>query len=419
MDRRSFVQWLTAAALAPGDLLAERESAPVGPGQGRAGAGPRSYAPARIPNEYTLLLPGEAEALARVPAVSAFRDDSVQVGGLRLALGEETDGWRLVALIPDLDGAAVAVLEKHVTHRGVVAFVGEKGELTRIPKAVGQLSSIRPRPITAPPGQRLERQVSFPAQPDRAGEYILGSDEDPCYENVAALGAEFIGWALASNEEAGPERSLWLEADGRSRQLPRNPEALWAPDRTGRQFDPRRFLPSEYLFEYVPGYSKRTLLGGYLPVPDIGVWNPTFRQGYEVMVLLPAGADVALGRVRATVPRIDSDLIPAGDTNAEQQLPASGWVDRYWNASPATFFTALYRSWTHWREFHEKGLRADIPDPWLLDAARAGITLTRCSYRGLEPTYQVGEGAYTKIPERSHALFPVAHYEFVWAQQLW
>ncbi len=61
----------------------------------------------------------------------------------------------------------------------------------------------------------------------------------------------------------------------------------------------------------------------------------------------------------------------------------------------------------------------EIPDSWLLDSARAGITLCRCSYRGLEPTYQVGEGSYTKIPERSHALFPVAHYEFIWAQQLW
>src|SRR5260370_37726689 len=61
----------------------------------------------------------------------------------------------------------------------------------------------------------------------------------------------------------------------------------------------------------------------------------------------------------------------------------------------------------------------EIPDEWLLDSARAGIMLSRCSYRGLEPTYQVGEGAYTKIPERSHALFPVAQYEFIWAQQLW
>jgi hypothetical protein len=64
-------------------------------------------------------------------------------------------------------------------------------------------------------------------------------------------------------------------------------------------------------------------------------------------------------------------------------------------------------------------MKVEIPDEWLLNAARGGIALARASYRGLEPTYQVGEGAYTKIPERSHALFPVAHYEFVWAHQLW
>jgi len=64
-------------------------------------------------------------------------------------------------------------------------------------------------------------------------------------------------------------------------------------------------------------------------------------------------------------------------------------------------------------------MHVDIPDAHLTQAAKAGIVVSRCSYRGLEPTYQIGEGAYTKIPERSHALFPVAHYEFVWVQQLW
>jgi hypothetical protein len=75
--------------------------------------------------------------------------------------------------------------------------------------------------------------------------------------------------------------------------------------------------------------------------------------------------------------------------------------------------------WNRWHTFYEDAMPVEIPDSWLLDSARAGITLCRCSYRGLEPTYQVGEGGYTKIPERSHALFPVAHYEFIWAQQLW
>ncbi len=398
-------------------LTADAGAMPRRPGRG--------YAPGRIPNKYSLLLPGEAEALAKAPAVSSFRSDSVLVTppsgtGQRLRVGEGIDGWRLVALLGSVDGAPAAVLERHVSHRGVLVYAAEKGEVARIPKGIGHLSNIRPRPINATGDARFRRPATFPAQPDAPGEYILGSNEDPSYENVAALGEELIGWTLVANEEAGPERSLWLEADGTSRELAPSDQALWAPDTRGRLFDPRRFLPSEYLYEYVHGYSKRTLLGGYLPAADIGVWNPTFGVGYEVMAILPPGADAKpTARVRALLPKGRKGLIPPGDTNADQELPASDWVDRYWNGTAETFFTDLLGVWRHWHDFFETRMRVEIPDPWLLDAARAGIVLSRCSYRGLEPTYQIGEGAYTKIPERSHALFPVAHYEFVWAHQIW
>ncbi len=434
IDRRRFLQWAAAAAVLPRRMLeapagGRRPWAPApDTGSVRAEA-PRSgrYAPGRIPNEYSLLLPGEAEALARGPAVRGFRPGMVVAatpgggGGSRaLHVGDALDGWRLVALIPELQGAPAAVFEKRVSHRGAIVYVAERGEVARIPTGVGELANIRPRPINATTAARFRRPASFPNQPDRPGDFILGSDEDPCYENVAALGEEFIGWTLVANEEAGPERALWLEADGTSRQFSGDPRALWAPDLTGRQFDPRRFLPSEYLYEYVPGYSKRTLLGGYLPAADIGVWNPTFKLGYDAMVLLPAGADATpMGRVSAMLPESRDALIPLGDTNADQTLPTSPWVDRYWNTTADGFFTALFDIWTHWQRFFDRAMQVEIPDPWLRDAARAGIVLSRCSYRGLEPSYQIGEGAYTKIPERSHALFPVAHCEFVWAQQLW
>ena len=151
---------------------------------------------------------------------------------------------------------------------------------------------------------KLERPQQYVPGPDVCGDYILNSDEDPCYENVAALGPELIGWTLVANEEAAPERSLYPRS---GRQIPpnggRRADGLGSRS-TGRQFDPRRFLPSEYLYEYVPGYSKRTLLGGFLPAADIGVWNPRFQVGYEVMVILPDGADARpLGRVRALLPK--------------------------------------------------------------------------------------------------------------------
>jgi hypothetical protein len=405
-----------AAASAATSLAARVSAGAPQPGRG--------YKPDRIPNEYNLLLPGERQALESAPKVIRIQGGAVtaQAAGksATLQVGGTLDGWRLVCVLGWLNGTATAVFEKHVTHQGVLVYLTEMGEIARIPKRIGQLSSIRPRPTNPTNPARFTRAAHFSTGPDAPGNYILNSSEDPCYENVAAMGAELIGWTLVANEETGPERSLWLEADGTSRQFAADARALWAPDLTGRLFDPRRHLPSEYLYEYVPGYSKRTLVGGYLPAADIGVWNPHFQVGYEVMMVMPPGADAKpIGRVRSMTPSRHGALIPAGGANAGQSPPESEFTDSYWNGSAEDFFAALAGVWERWNHFFEDRMKVEIPDAWLLDAARAGIVLSRTSYRGLNPTYQIGEGAYTKIPERSHALFPVAHYEFVWAQQLW
>ncbi|MGH9543191.1 MAG: hypothetical protein ACRD2H_15080 [Terriglobales bacterium] len=420
MRRRTFLRGAAAVPIATRASSWARGLDPTNPSPtGRIPRG--AYRPGRIVNEQILWLPGEREALARAPGLRAIGDDAVTLAeGRRLALGESSDGWQLVAVLRWLNGIATAVFEKHAAHRGVIAYVTAAGEIARIPKYIGELARIRPRP-TDTPHVRLERPAHYQPGPDLASDYILGSDEDPCFENVAALGAELVGWTLVANEQAGPLGSLWLEADGLSRQFGRDPQSLWAPDLTGRLFDPARFLPSEYLYDYVPGYSKRTLLGGYLPAADIGVWNPRYQAGYEVMMVLPPGADARpIARIRVQLPASAPPVIPAGDSGAAgMDKPARKFVERYWNGDAAAFFTTLVGIWNRWQEFFASGMQAEIPDEWLNNAARAGIVLARCSYRGLEPTYQIGEGAYTKIPERSHALFPVAHYEFVWAQQVW
>jgi len=428
MRRRSF---LKHAAVVPALGAATRlssEAPASAPDETQHGLPQGHYTPGRIPNEYSLHLPGEREALANSPVVVAFEGDKVKArfqGETKpLKVGESIGGWQLVANLPWLNGTATAVFEKHATHQGAIVYVTEMGEIAHIPKRIGDLSQIRPRPTNPygnPHGVRLDRPTRYVPGPDACGDYILNSDDDPSYENIAALGAELIGWTLVANEESAPEKSLWLEADGRSRQLPNDPQAQWAPDLTGPLFDPRRFLPSEYWYEYVPGYSKRTLLGGYLPAADIGVWNAKFQCGYEVMVVLPVGADAKpVGRIHAQLPAgSNGTTIPPGDSGYTGSAPSSPFVERTWNGSADDFFTALAGLWGKWSHFFEDRMKVEIPDEWLLDAARAGITLSRTSYHGLEPTYQIGEGAYTKIPVRSHALFPVAHYEFVWAQQLW
>lgn len=425
MRRRSFLKHAAALPAVSSAVIAGQAAASQPKREEKSSLEPGRYTPGNIPNEYSLFLPGEKEALADSPRVTSVERESVAAHhgtvSRSLRVGDSISGWQLAAVLPWLNGTPTAVFEKHVTNQGAIVYVTATGEIARIPKRIGDLSKIHPRPTDTPHGVKFERPTRYVSGPDLLGDYILNSSEDPRYENVAALGWEFIGWTLVANEESGPERSLWLEADGRSRQFGDNPQSLWAPDLTGRLFDPRRFLPSGYLYEYVHSYSKRTLLGGYLPAADIGVWNPKFKLGYEVMVLLPPGADSKpLARIRAMRPPGEKgSLIPAGDSFANAPLPETEFVERYWNCSREDFFSALVGLGNKWRHFFEDRMKVEIPDEWLLDAARAGIVMARTSYRGLEPTYQIGEGAYTKIPERSHALFPVAHYEFVWAQQLW
>jgi len=398
-------------------------------GQPRAALERGRYHPGRIPNEYNLFLPGEREALAKSPRICETGMGWVICqGGKRLQVGESVDGWRLLIILPALNGEVTAVFEKHVTHQGAIAYVTTKGEVAHIPKHIGELSSIRPRPINTPDGVRFERPSPYVPGPDVCGDYILNSAEDPCYENVAALGPEMVGWTLVGNEEGGAEKSLWLEADGTSRQMNPDPQLAWAPDHIGRLFDPSQFLPAIFRgysfypshFTYESGYSKRTLLGGYAPAADIGVWNPKAKAGYEViMVMLPGADSRPLARVRAVLPPHAPEDLVINDNDAGNSRIEQGQVERYWNGSAEDFFTALAGVWNKWHHFFEDRMKVEIPDEWLLDAARAGIVLSRCSYQGLDPTYQIGEGAYTKIPVRSHALFPVAHYEFVWAHQLW
>ncbi|MGA9719122.1 MAG: twin-arginine translocation signal domain-containing protein, partial [Acidobacteriaceae bacterium] len=225
MDRRDFLKLLSAAGTA-GTLSSARELFAV-PHPSRA------YHPGRIVNEYSAFLPEEKAALATPPNVSAIDGKSATAScgaaNQRVAHGENIAGWVLLTTV-EMNGVMTAVFEKHATHRGAIAYVTERGgTIALVPKQIGNLSKVRPRPTDTPHGVKLERPLRVPQGPDVTGDYILKSNEDPCYENVAALGAEFIGWTLVANEEAGPLGSVYLEADGTSRQPKKNPQAEWAP----------------------------------------------------------------------------------------------------------------------------------------------------------------------------------------------
>jgi len=412
MERRSFFKLLAAAGLATQAEMIPLFAAATAPGTYRAAA---------IPNDYYRFLPGEREALAEAPSATAIVSGIVHLaGGSRhIEAGATEDGWLLVTVL-EINGTATAVFEKRVTHRGAIAYVtADRGTIAILPTFIGDIATITPRPVAAPADKQLRRTRNWVPGPDLPGQYILEAAGDPTWETVAALGSEYIGWTLVGNQQAGPERSLFLEPDGTSRELNNTPpQAAWAPDELSPILDLSDYFPNDniQLWRYREGWSKRTLLGGYTPTANIAVWNEEFRCGYEVAALLPESEEaLPMVRIRVMVP--DEQVTP--DMRIHRDSKGRAFVERYKNCDERQFFAELVGIWNYWQALFDDNMPVEIPDENLRDSARAGIMLSRCSYRGLRPTYQIGEGAYTKIPERSHALFPVAAYEFIWAQQLW
>jgi hypothetical protein len=180
------------------------------------------YAPGRIPNEYSLFLPGEEASLKTTPTVSQIQSGKLTatVGGRTAVIhvGDALDGWQLLT-IGDMNGVATGVFEKHLTHRGAILYVTvARGVIANIPKQIGDLSKIRPRPTNTSQGVWFERAPHYVPGPDVPGKYMLNSSEDPSYENVAALGPEYIGWTLVANEQGGPRlRCTWSPMAGRGR----------------------------------------------------------------------------------------------------------------------------------------------------------------------------------------------------------
>ena len=186
MDRRDFLKLLSAAGAASNFGPAEELFAAPNPSG--------NYRPGRIVNEYSAFLPGEQAALAEPPKVSAIDGKGTVAihGGAeqRITHGENIAGWVLLTTV-EINGVMTAVFEKQAAHRGAIAYVTERGgTIALIPKQIGDLSKVRPRPTDTPHGVKLERPLRMSPGPDVTGEYILKSSEDPCYENVAALCAE-------------------------------------------------------------------------------------------------------------------------------------------------------------------------------------------------------------------------------------
>ena len=129
LGRREFLQLLASAGAAS---VIDPASAFALYGEQTQTQG--GYAAARIPNEFSLFLPGEEESLKTAPSVSKIGGGELTatLGGRSASLGQGDfmEGWQLLA-IGSMNGVETAVFEKHVTHRGAIAYVTENAGQSR------------------------------------------------------------------------------------------------------------------------------------------------------------------------------------------------------------------------------------------------------------------------------------------------
>ncbi len=166
MKRRSFLKRAAfVPALGAAASLAGKSSQEASAKQKTSGVPRGSYSPGRIPNEFNLFLSGEREALKNSPRINLIENGTISAHSgaesKSLKVGESIGGWQLVAILPWLNGVPTVVFEKHVTHQGAIAYVTAMGEIANVPKRIGDLSKIRPRPVDTPHGMKFDRPADI------------------------------------------------------------------------------------------------------------------------------------------------------------------------------------------------------------------------------------------------------------------
>lgn len=313
-----------------------------------------------------LVVEVEAEGVLLAPAGGAEL--------VRVPVGGELDGWCVAEAFPGFD--PVAVIERGLDRWGVIVFLGKRGIVAEVRKAVGRLDRMDgpTRPFPADRGSEL-----MAAKEDVLAEQVLASGRDPSYAQVASLlpplhsdwsldtpadTYTFIGTAEAPRKYAvAPDGTIGFRYVSHNRK-PLLEQVL---------FEPRKMVPA--MGDRVA--AKRGLLGGYLPAINYGFHDPETDFGWELCAFMAPGEPASpFARIRRT----------DGRTTFYQLDPFKELEDG------KAFFSALLRLHQHWEGFFARGMQLELGERRVLDATRAGIVRAMTSFAGLHPKY--GLGAY-------------------------
>ena len=329
------------------------------------------YYPAEEPAERAAI---QTPCVREIEAASALLARSAAAPAVKVKVGGEFDGWRLVETLPA--PAPIAVLEREFDRWGLILFLGRAKTVAEVRKAVGRLDKIHGPRISFPESYAQELMKS---KDDLLADRLLVGGRDPTYLSVAALLPPLEDpWSLDTPHDT----YTFIGTPEAPRKLAVGPDGC-----IGVRFvsHNRKPLLERVLFDPWKGTAKpagqiaakRGVLGGFLPAVNYGFFDPQARTGLELCALVDRGdAAVALTRIRRSDGRTTFQQI-----DPPKQLP---------DGKP--FYAALLRLHQSWQTFFQRGMQIDIPDRRLADASRAAMVRALSSYAGLHPKY--GLGAY-------------------------
>ena len=266
MNRRRFLQGLAAA----GALECTRLT-PYAQALATGKATKSGYKPGRISNDYSLFLPGEREALASPPLVSAIEaSESVTLhpsGGKNSKPGHSTNGWTLLATLPASTEPTPPSLKPSspTAEPSPTSPPSAASSPPSPPSSASSPASVRgPRirlksVLSAPPPTHPVR--TSPATTSFAPAKTPVTKTSPRSARIHRLD-------LRRQRSRRPRKSIFLQANGVSRGRFADNQSTWSPDTAGPIFDPTSVLPGQpEVYAYQHGYSKRTLLAAISPLP--------------------------------------------------------------------------------------------------------------------------------------------------------
>jgi hypothetical protein len=278
-----------------------------------------------------------------------------------LRVGDHYREWELLAVIAQ--AAPLAVLERDFPRWGVLAYVGTKGPVATMRKAIGRLDNLQ-REKAYPP-EYFDRILS--AQEDVLGQEALAKGEEPSYESVAGLLPPLLTYTFLGTTTSRQKVIVWPDGRlgfgvGRARRLK---EVL---------FDPGAQLGKS---NSAAAATKQGLIGRYLPVIDYAFSDAGMQSGWE---------EIAFATGREELETYVC-LRSAEGKRTYWRLPGREPLE---NGSP--FYGGLLSLQQEWEEFFPKGMQLEVPEARVSDSSKAAIVRALISEVGLHPKY--GAGVY-------------------------